>query len=105
MNETSWLWKANASTSTAADSTVSFSASSVTLPILASQEEEDPGYVSDPPPNKEEAYISLTPVHLVPYAGEAIRASCLTKEEIATYLKRADARWARVEGWGACRAC
>ncbi|KZP33722.1 hypothetical protein FIBSPDRAFT_1035736 [Athelia psychrophila] len=117
MNETSRLWKANTSTSTAADSTVFSSVSSITLPILASQD-EDLGYVSDPPANQEEAYISLTPARLAPCVEEAIRNIMSrppakgnhphsltthppgpTKEEIATYLGRADARWARVGEW------
>ncbi|KZP33710.1 hypothetical protein FIBSPDRAFT_204253 [Athelia psychrophila] len=82
------------------------------LRISASQEEEDPGYVSDPPANQKEAHISLTPAHQrlsgahVTASGEGNHQYSLkahspspTKEEITTYIKCTGARWARVEEW------
>ncbi|KZP15781.1 hypothetical protein FIBSPDRAFT_895595 [Athelia psychrophila] len=102
MNKTSLLWKANTSTLTAADSIG----------------EEDPGYASNLPPDKEETSISLTPVHLAPCVEKAVRSIMSrppakgkhqhslttrppgpTKEEIATYMKCTDA-YGRAMGKG-----
>ncbi|KAF9239844.1 hypothetical protein BU15DRAFT_74379 [Melanogaster broomeanus] len=86
----------------------------------------DPSYLSDAPPN-EEAYVPLTPRFLAGYVREALealrKARCTsrrvtqgtaasafrnpdvdppsnpTPEDIAGYLRKTDARWARVGAW------
>jgi hypothetical protein len=123
--DTSGLWKVN---STAAANCTVFSAiSSTSLRISRvgpGNVEEDDGDISDPPKN-EEAYISVTPEHLAPYVEKAIstlmgrsqpptslsstghRGSLHvpapppgpSKEEITTFLRKMDGRWARIGEW------
>jgi hypothetical protein len=89
--------------------------------------DDDEGFISDPPANgDEEAYIPLTPEHLAPHVEKAIgtlmtrsRTTTIptphshlrskmqapaplpgpTKEDITIFLRRKDARWARVGDW------
>jgi hypothetical protein len=123
--ETSRLWKVNSTIG--ADSTVFSSVSSASFGILsvgAEDRDDDEGEISDPPATGEEAYISLTPEHLAPHVEKAIRTLMArsrpaalstkghnhswpepaplpgpTKEEITSFLRRIDGRWARVGEW------
>jgi len=107
--ETSGLWKINSTAG--ADSTVFSSVSFGTSGGTANGEEE--------------AYITLTPAHLAPHVEKAIGTLMArsqstaththnhtsnrthkpapppgpTKEEITTFLRRMDGRWARVGEW------
>jgi hypothetical protein len=97
--------------------------------LRVEDDEEDEGELSDPPANgEEEAYITLTPAHLASHVEKAISALMTrsqstatqthnhtnnrthklpapapppgpTKEEITTFLRRMDGRWARVGEW------
>ncbi|KAI6044015.1 hypothetical protein EDC04DRAFT_502528 [Pisolithus marmoratus] len=107
------LWSEPTS-SRSSSSATSIPLSSVSISRCRGTEEEDMNeYLSDPPPN-EDAYVSLTPELLCTYVREAVAAlKCgkargrggddsgrePTPEEIAAYLRRTDARWARVGAW------
>jgi hypothetical protein len=120
--ETSGLWKANSTIGP--DSTAFSSISFGTSCFSTEVREDDEGEISDPPTTGEEAYISLTPARLAPLVEQAIgtlmarsRTATLptkghnrnwpepapppgpTKEEITTFLRRTDGRWARVGEW------
>lgn len=100
-----------------------FSASAISMPLSSisvshssgrcTEEEDINEYLSDPQFN-EDAYVSLTPELLSAYVKEAAAALKRRKtkrggregggreprsEEVAAYLHRADARWARVGAW------
>ncbi|KIM91593.1 hypothetical protein PILCRDRAFT_810872 [Piloderma croceum F 1598] len=123
--ETSGLWKVNStigadSTAVSSITSTSFGTSCLSMDVR----EDDEGEISDPPATGEEAYISLTPARLAPLVEQAIstlmarsRTATLptkghnrnwpepapppgpTKEEITTFLRRTDGRWARVGEW------
>lgn len=105
------LWSESASSK--------FSTSAISIPLTSvsvsrtsgrgTEEEDMNEYLSDPQPN-EDAYVSLTPELLSTYVEEAATALKRgkgrgggrrepTPEEVAAYLRRTDARWARVGAW------
>ncbi|KAI6029666.1 hypothetical protein BKA83DRAFT_315105 [Pisolithus microcarpus] len=100
-----------------------FSASAISMPLSSvsvsrssgrgTEEDDINEYLSDPQFN-EDAYVSLTPELLSAYVKEAAAALKHrkakgggregggrepTSEEVAAYLHRTDARWARVGAW------
>ncbi|KAI6019902.1 hypothetical protein F5J12DRAFT_814028 [Pisolithus orientalis] len=105
------LWSESAS-SKSSTSAISVPLTSVSVSRTSGRgtEEEDMNeYLSDPQPN-EDAYVSLTPELLSTYVEEAATALKRgkgrgggrrepTPEEVAAYLRRTDARWARVGAW------
>ncbi|KAG1736119.1 uncharacterized protein EDB91DRAFT_1142931 [Suillus paluster] len=112
--DTDNLWKtANSTTSfsTANNSVFSTANSTMFSTTGASSSKfvmsEEDAYLSDPPMDEEdETYISVTPALLAGPIREIMRAKRIggksTKvraEEIARYLRRGDARWARVGAW------
>ncbi|KAI6116233.1 hypothetical protein F5141DRAFT_654393 [Pisolithus sp. B1] len=109
------LWSESAESKSSA-SAISTPLSSVSVSRSSGRctEEEDMNeYLSDPQPN-EDAYVSLTPELLSTYVRDAAAALKRrkarggeresgglqpTSEEVAAYLHRTDARWARVGAW------
>ncbi|KAG1876272.1 hypothetical protein F4604DRAFT_1760428 [Suillus subluteus] len=109
--DTSWLWRtanntascssANNSAFSAANSTM-FSSIGVSSSKFVMSEED--AYLSDPPMHEEdEAYVSVTPTLLAAPVREIMRAKGMRgkvgAEEITRYLRREDARWARIGAW------
>ncbi|EGO29410.1 hypothetical protein SERLADRAFT_433394 [Serpula lacrymans var. lacrymans S7.9] len=100
--ETSALWKTANSTMFSVSSTSSSS-------VLALDEDEEDAQLSDPEEN-EESYVPLTPALLAAHVRHALQAMQAhprgrgsgkepSSEEVAIYLRRRDARWARVGAW------
>ncbi|KIM46715.1 hypothetical protein M413DRAFT_440301 [Hebeloma cylindrosporum] len=107
---TSLLWKANATTSTAGGDSTLFNTTSGSLPTtFAGAGYDDDGMLSDPDPN-EEAYIPLTPDFLGDFVEKAIKVlvdhyeemgkpyTGATKEGVLSVLRKDD-RWRYVGEW------
>ncbi|KIK43583.1 hypothetical protein CY34DRAFT_803670 [Suillus luteus UH-Slu-Lm8-n1] len=112
--DTSGLWKtanntancssANNSVFSTANTTMFSSTGASSSKFVLSEED---AYLSDPPMYEEdEAYVSVTPELLAAPVREIMRAkgirgksSKVGAEEITRYLRREDARWARIGAW------